>query len=181
LEYITERGFPFATAQALEINTASLQNLRKQKFEVFNQYSVYEHTLALPTINGSSRPMISVREINRSDRPIFKEIENKTTYHPVLSIKGSVETQYFLPGWKRIYARFTWYSRWIKGVVEAAAVKGVRACLRHANLIRIDTAPILTCHAPVACLRESSLHKSILPVHVVLAEAGQKPGYPYSD
>ena len=36
LERMTERGFPFAMAQVLETNTASLQNLRKQNFEVFN-------------------------------------------------------------------------------------------------------------------------------------------------
>ena len=75
LERLTERGFPFAMAQVLETNTASLQNLRKQNFEVFNQYSVYEHTLPLPESNDSSIPPISVREINRSDRALFKEIE----------------------------------------------------------------------------------------------------------
>ncbi len=32
LERMTERGFPFAMAQVLETNTASLQNLRKQGF-----------------------------------------------------------------------------------------------------------------------------------------------------
>ena len=45
LERMAERGFPFAMAQVLETNTASLQNLKKQSFEVFNQYSVYEHSL----------------------------------------------------------------------------------------------------------------------------------------
>ena len=77
LERMTERGFPFAMAQVLETNTASLQNLRKQGFEVFNQYSVYEHTLPLPEINDSSMPPISVREISRADRALFKEIERQ--------------------------------------------------------------------------------------------------------
>jgi len=119
LERMSERGFPFAIAQVLETNTASLQNLKGQGFEVFNQYSVYEHTLPLPEINDSSMPSISVREISRSDRAFFKEIEHKTTPHPVLNVKGSAETQYFLSGWQRIYARFTRYSRWIKAVVAS--------------------------------------------------------------
>ncbi|MCL4559873.1 MAG: GNAT family N-acetyltransferase [Chloroflexi bacterium] len=116
LERMTERGFPFAMAQVLETNTASLQNLSKQNFEVFNQYSVYEHALPLPEINDSSLSSISVREINRSDRALFKEIEDKTIPGSVLRIKGSVETQYFLSGWQRMYGRFARYSRWIKAM-----------------------------------------------------------------
>ncbi len=72
LERMTERGFPFAMAQVLETNTASLQNLRKQNFEVFNQYSVYEHTLPLPESYDSSIPPISVREISHSDQSIIQ-------------------------------------------------------------------------------------------------------------
>jgi hypothetical protein len=112
---MTERGFPFAMAQVLEINTASLQNLKKQNFEVFNQYSVYEHTLPLPEINNPSTPSISVREINRTDRTLFKEIGVKTTPRSVLSVKGSAEAL-FLSGWQRLCARFARYSRWIKAV-----------------------------------------------------------------
>ena len=72
-----ERSFPFAMAQVLEANLASLQNLGKQKYEIFNQFSVYEHTIPLPEINDSSKLPISVREISRADRTLFKEIENK--------------------------------------------------------------------------------------------------------
>jgi ribosomal protein S18 acetylase RimI-like enzyme len=118
LERMTERGFPFAMVQVLETNTASLQNLRKQNFGVFNQYSVYEHTLPLPEINSSSK-LISVREITHSDSAVFKEIECKTTPSSILDVKGSAETQYYLSGWQRIYARFTRYSKWIKAVVSS--------------------------------------------------------------
>jgi ribosomal protein S18 acetylase RimI-like enzyme len=124
LKRMAERGFPFAMAQVLETNTASLQNLRKQKFDVFNQYSVYEHTLPLPEINDSSMPPISVRQNSRADRALFKEIEDKTTPQFVLSVKGSAETQYFMSGWQEIYARFARYSRWIKAVVASGETIG---------------------------------------------------------
>ena len=124
LERMTERGFPFAMAQVLETNTASLQNLSKQKFEVFNQYSVYEHTLPLPEINDFSMPLVSVREISRADQALFKEIENKTIHRSILSVKGSAENQYFLSGWQRIYAQFTRYSKWIKTVVASGETIG---------------------------------------------------------
>ena len=120
---MTEGGYPFAMAQVLDTNTASLQNLRKQGFEVFNQYSVYEHTLPLPEKNDESKP-ISVREISRTDRALFKEIEKKTTPDPVLSVKGSAETQYFLSEWQGLYTRFTRYSRWIKAVVASGETIG---------------------------------------------------------
>ena len=124
LERMTERGFPFAMAQVLETNTASLQNLRKQNFEVFNQYSVYEHALPLPIINDSSMSSISVREIRRSDRALFQEIESKSTPRSVLSVKGSAETQYFLSGWQRMYARFARYSRYLKAVDVSGEIIG---------------------------------------------------------
>ncbi len=53
-------GMSLAMAQVLETNTATFQNLRKKGFEVFNQYSVYEHTLPLREINDSRLPPISV-------------------------------------------------------------------------------------------------------------------------
>ncbi len=116
LERMAERGFPFVMAQVLETNIASLQNLRKQNFEVFNQYSVYEHALPLPELNDSSMPPITVRDINKADKALFKEIEKKSTPQSVLSIKGSAETQYFPSGWQKMYARFARYTKWIKAV-----------------------------------------------------------------
>ena len=116
LEHLSERGFPFAIAQVLDTNTASLQNLKKQNFEVFNKFTVYERNLPIPKSNDSSITPITVREINRSDRTLFREIEDKSTPRSVLSVKGSAETQYFLSAWQKIYTRFTGFSKWIKAV-----------------------------------------------------------------
>lgn len=124
LERLSERGFPFAMAQVLETNIASLQNLMKQNFEVFNQYTVYERNLPFPKTNDSSRMPITIREINRSDRALFGQIEDKSTSRSALSVKGSAETQYFLSAWQKIYARFTGYSKWIKAVVALGETVG---------------------------------------------------------
>ncbi len=97
-------GMSLAVGKVFETNTASLQNLRKQKFEVFNQYFVYEHTLPAPKSYDSSITPISVREIGRSDGALFKEIEDKTISRSVLSVKGSTEPLYFLSGWQKMYA-----------------------------------------------------------------------------
>jgi ribosomal protein S18 acetylase RimI-like enzyme len=111
LDRLTERGFPFVMAQVLETNTASLANLKKQNFVVFNQYSVYERNLPLPASEDSSLPPVAVREIKRSDRAIFREIERKTTPPTILKVKGSAESQFFLSGWQKIYSRFTGYAK----------------------------------------------------------------------
>jgi len=124
LEHLSERGFPFAIAQVLDTNTASLQNLKKQNFEVFNKFTVYERNLPIPKSNDSSITPITVREINRSDRTLFREIEDKSTPRSVLNVKGSAETQYFLSAWQKIYARFTGYSKWIKAVVTSGETTG---------------------------------------------------------
>ncbi len=124
LERLSERGFPFAMAQVLETNIASLQNLRKQNFEVFNQFTVYERNLPIPKSNDSSITSITVREIDHSDRSLFREIENKSTPHSVLRIKGSTVTQYFLSGWQNINAHFTGYSKWVKAVVSSGETIG---------------------------------------------------------
>ena len=124
IERMKERGFPFAMAQVLETNTASLENLRKQGFEVFNQYFILEHALPLPENKESRMLPISVREINRADKALFKEIAYKTTPGFVLEIKGCADTQYFLSGWQRIYTQFTRYSRWIKAVGASGEMIG---------------------------------------------------------
>ena len=117
LERLSERGFPFVMAQVLDTNTASLQNLKKQNFEVFNQYTVYERTLPIPESHEAGKTPIYFRDISLSDKALFKEIEKNTTSDSILRVKGSAEIQYFLSGWQRMYARFTRYSKWLRAVV----------------------------------------------------------------
>ena len=102
-------------------------------------------------------PPISVREISRSDRALFKEIEDKTTPRSVLSVKGSAETQYFLSGWQRIYARFTRYSRWIKAVVATGETIGFLCAgfqdrqqkgLLIQPIVKEDCLDLIPCYAP---------------------------------
>lgn len=41
-----------------------------------------------------------------------------------MRIKGSADTQYFLSGWERMYARFARYSSWIQAVVASGETIG---------------------------------------------------------
>jgi len=114
LERLSERGFPFVTAQVLETNKASLANLRKQNFQVFNQYSTYIRKLPLLDRTGTTLSPLVIRDIKRSDRVLFLEMESKNTPQIVLDAKGSEASQYFQSGWIKLYARFTYNLMWIK-------------------------------------------------------------------
>ena len=59
LERLAERGFPFVTTEVLDTNLASLKNLKKQNFEVFNRYSVYERTLPIPELQEFNQPSLN--------------------------------------------------------------------------------------------------------------------------
>jgi ribosomal protein S18 acetylase RimI-like enzyme len=117
LERLAERGFPFVTAQVLETNTASLKNLRKQNFELFNQYSTYERHFPLKETQNSTIPPVTIREMTQSDRALFRKIETRITSPSVLDINGSDESEYFQSVWRKLYARFTGNSVWIKASV----------------------------------------------------------------
>lgn len=116
LERLKERGFPFVTAQVLETNTASLQNLRKQGFKLYNQYSVYECSLPISGNQNAGRSSLLLREIAPKDRALFREIEQRTTPSMVLRFNGSAESQYFLSFWQKMYNRFAGYTKWIRAV-----------------------------------------------------------------
>jgi ribosomal protein S18 acetylase RimI-like enzyme len=124
LERLSELGFPFATTEVLETNAASLANIKKQGFELFNRYSVYERELPLTENQQISISSLIFRDITGSDRAIFKEIEKKTTPPFILHINGSVEARYFLSAWHRLYLRFTRYSKWIKALITHGETLG---------------------------------------------------------
>jgi ribosomal protein S18 acetylase RimI-like enzyme len=114
LARLTERGFPFVTAQVLETNSASLANLDKQAFKEYNRYSVYEHSLPIPVFEDEPIPPVRVKDIRRADREAFRALESKITPQTVQNINGSAESQYFLSGWQKIFLSFTHFTKWIK-------------------------------------------------------------------
>ena len=124
LERLSECGFPYVTAQVLDTNIASLANLYKQAFEVFNQYSVYERSLPLPESKSASLPPFILRAVKNSDRPRFKAIEKRTTPPFVLSVNGSGESRFFLTTFRKMYFRYARYSKWIKALVAQGGTIG---------------------------------------------------------
>ncbi len=112
LERLTELGVPFVTVQVLETNQASLGNLIKQGFEIYNKFTVYEHPLPMPVTKNL--PAVTVREIRKSDKAVFAELEKQTTQQVVLRLNGGVESQYFVSPGQKLYSRFIGYQKWLR-------------------------------------------------------------------
>ena len=117
LERLRELGYSYVTTQVLDTNIASLGNIKKQNFEVFNQYSVYEHSLPLSESSYTSTANLAFREIKSTDRVLFREIEKMTTPANVIRVNGSTETRFFLSIWQKLYFRYARYQNLIKVVV----------------------------------------------------------------
>jgi ribosomal protein S18 acetylase RimI-like enzyme len=124
LERLSELGFPYVTTQVLDTNSASLANIEKQDFKLFNQYSVYERSLPITDREDPIVHQLTVREIKSFDKTAFREIEKRTTPAFVLHINGSAEARYFLSNWQNLYHRYARYSKWIKAVVAEGETLG---------------------------------------------------------
>jgi ribosomal protein S18 acetylase RimI-like enzyme len=124
LERLAELGFPFVTTEVLETNTASLANIAKQGFEMYNRYSLYEHDLPVADAHSHGQPDLVLRDTRRVDRALFKDLEAKVTPPLVLYIDGSQESRHFLTAWQRLYQRYAHYSRWIKSLLVGEETLG---------------------------------------------------------
>jgi GNAT superfamily N-acetyltransferase len=124
LERLAELGFPYVTTEVLETNTASLANIGKQGFELYNRYSVYEHDLPIQDIHSLNQSGLVLRDTRREDRALFKDIEAQVTPPIVLYIDGSQESRHFQAAWQRLYLRYAHYSKWIKSLVVEGETLG---------------------------------------------------------
>jgi ribosomal protein S18 acetylase RimI-like enzyme len=124
LERLSELGFPFVTTEVLETNAASLANIARQGFELYNRYSVYEHDLPIPDTHSHCQPGLVLRDTRRLDRALFKEMEAKVTAPLVLYIDDSQESRHFLTAWQRLYLGYAHYSKWIKSLVVGGEILG---------------------------------------------------------
>jgi ribosomal protein S18 acetylase RimI-like enzyme len=124
LERLSELGFPFVTTEVLETNAASLANIAKQGFELYNRYSVYEHALPIPDTHSHRQPGLVLRDTRRLDRSLFKEMETKVTPPLVLYIDDSQASRHFLTAWQRLYLRYAHVSKWIKSLTVGGETLG---------------------------------------------------------
>lgn len=113
LEHLRERGYPYVKTSVLATNEASLGNLHKQGFEVFDRYTILEASLPLP-LNTRLSDKINSRPVQKLDITAFKELEKQIATPAWLQIQGSAAPNYFLTFGDRLMQKFTNEQRWVR-------------------------------------------------------------------
>lgn len=107
LERLKERGFPFATTTILASNQASLGNVLKQGFEVYDRYVVLEKALPIASINGITGNTIIARDIQPADLVAFEQIETQISTPLLLELQGSAGSNYLSSFGERLMDKLT--------------------------------------------------------------------------
>jgi ribosomal protein S18 acetylase RimI-like enzyme len=120
LERLQTKGYSLATTTILATNEASLGNVRKQDFEVFDQYVILEKALPL---NHFPHPIVA-RPIELADLPTFQEIERQSVAATRLEIQGSAAPDYFSGLGSRLMNRLTSTEQWRTAFTHDGAIVG---------------------------------------------------------
>jgi hypothetical protein len=124
LQRLTEKGFPFVTTTILASNQASLGNVFKQGFEVFDRYIILEKALPFKQDDRSVDSALSSRAIQPSDLGAFKKLEERISDPQWLKLQGSAKSQYFLSVAEQMMNRLTGTLHWAKAFTSDGAIVG---------------------------------------------------------
>lgn len=91
LERLQTLGYPLVTTTVLAHNAASLGNLHKQGFTIFDRYHILEKPLPLPP----TPKRLTMRRVQTADRPFFEKLERDATSPERLRLQGSASSAYF--------------------------------------------------------------------------------------
>jgi len=133
LQHLKAKGYAFVKTTVLATNKASLGNLHKQGFEVFDRYSVLEIPLSLH--NNVTGPINSLtsRQVRQSDIFTFKELEKEVANPGWLQIQGSAAPNYYLARRERLMQKFTNVQRWTRVFVKNKTVIGFLSASTSSN------------------------------------------------
>ena len=99
LTRLKAHGHTLVTTTILETNHASLGNVRKQGFSVFDQYTILEKALPLSgdTFSGTgTHPPLLMRPFTADDKDVFRELEVRCISETRLAIEGTQLSTYHL-------------------------------------------------------------------------------------
>jgi ribosomal protein S18 acetylase RimI-like enzyme len=110
LERLREMGRSLTTASILSTNEASLGNIRKQGFDLFDEYTLWETALPLSPETAAS-PLTS-RPITPTDKDRFLTLESQVSAPLWLEIQKSAVDYYFPSQGANWLARFSGGQGW---------------------------------------------------------------------
>ncbi len=88
LQHLAEKGYPFVTTTILASNQASLGNVKKQGFEVFDSFTILEASLPLHQNSEDATSNLIYRPVQASDEAKFKELEEQIANPNLMQIQG---------------------------------------------------------------------------------------------
>ena len=124
LEHLREQGYPFATTTILASNQASLGNVKKQGFEVFDQFTIWEKSLSQEVKTAEYKNELLALPFQSSDKAVFKELEKQIVDPAYLQIQGSALPLYFPSLGGRLMNRFAATQRWIRAFSKDGSTLG---------------------------------------------------------
>jgi ribosomal protein S18 acetylase RimI-like enzyme len=98
LAHLRQDGYRLVTTSILSTNVASLGNIQKQGFELFDEYTLWEHPLPLPTDPLMAAAPLLSRLVAKKDIEQFKRLEGQIATPLWLEVQGSAADYYF-PSW----------------------------------------------------------------------------------
>jgi ribosomal protein S18 acetylase RimI-like enzyme len=119
LRRIMDQGYPFATADILTTNEASLGNVGKQGFEIFDRYSVFETPLPLEENKRKLAGAITHRPVKKSDRAVFSALEKQIADPVVLQVRDSAALRFFPSFGSRLMNRLEGMWTWARAFENA--------------------------------------------------------------
>lgn len=113
LQRLTELGHSTVTTTILATNQASLGNVCKQGFEIYDQYKILETSLPLASTAASTgEEEASVRPLQPKDKSAFRELEARISTPLWLEIGGTASDSYFLAFTDHLVSRLTGTKHW---------------------------------------------------------------------
>lgn len=123
LKQLTLAGHSLATTTILATNEASLGNVKKQGFQIFDSYSILETTLPLPKQDQLYQDLV-FHPVQPSDKQLFTDLETEVIDPSLLQILGTKQA-FFFPSWgNRMMNQFGGSSRWVQVIVNNDNVIG---------------------------------------------------------
>lgn len=133
LQHLAQQGNSLATTTVLTSNQASLGNVFKQGFEVFDKYSIWETLLPFKQKLNPAVVNIVSRPVEKLDKGGFKELEKQCRSQKWLQIRGSAAPNYFLSPTELLLGRFTGDQHWSRIFLKDEVVIGFSAVSTNKN------------------------------------------------
>lgn len=127
LRRLAEKGYSSVTTTILATNQASLGNVHKQGFQVFDRYTIFEAPLPLATPPPPSLTLVQARPVKPADKPLFHTMEAAISRPEWLATQGSSASLYFASFWDTLLGKLSNSQSWVRAFAQDNAAVGFLA------------------------------------------------------